>query len=167
MTVWQLNHNTNICQVAETPVRHVTVVLRGVSLILRGKKKCSRCFEVSFSKAAVPNSVGFAEQACVCSTFLTRNMVTVKLSGKHKAGDYREGHQQRVRAQRTSKRNEILLVETLGSTNVICTDKTGTLTTNQMSVRHLLIAGRTFTISGADYQPVGDFRDENGRVDPK
>ena len=73
--------------------------------------------------------------------------------------------------QRMAKRGALIKklssVETLGSTNVICTDKTGTLTTNQMSVRHLWIGGRTFTISGADYQPVGDFGDEKGRVDPK
>jgi len=73
--------------------------------------------------------------------------------------------------QRMAKRGALIKklssVETLGSTNVICTDKTGTLTTNQMSVRHLWIAGRTFTISGADYQPVGDFSDEKGDVDPK
>jgi P-type Ca2+ transporter type 2C len=73
--------------------------------------------------------------------------------------------------QRMAKRGALIKklssVETLGSTNVICTDKTGTLTTNQMSVRHLWIGGRTFTISGADYQPVGDFSDQNGKVDPK
>ena len=100
------------------------------------------------------------------STFLTRNMVTVKLSASTKQETIEKVISSVCERKGLRKKNEIL-VETLGSTNVICTDKTGTLTTNQMSVRHLLIAGRTFTISGADYQPVGDFRDENGRVDPK
>jgi potassium/sodium efflux P-type ATPase len=73
--------------------------------------------------------------------------------------------------QRIAKRGALVKklssVETLGTTNVICTDKTGTLTTNQMSVRHLWIGGKALTISGSDYQPVGDFSDERGSVDPK
>lgn len=73
--------------------------------------------------------------------------------------------------QRMAKRGALIKklssVETLGSTNVICTDKTGTLTTNQMSVRYLWVGGRALTISGADYEPQGAFNDANGNVDPR
>ncbi len=48
-------------------------------------------------------------------------------------------------------------VETLGSTTVICSDKTGTLTRDEMTVRRLWVAGRTFEISGSGYEPVGEF----------
>jgi Ca2+-transporting ATPase len=48
-------------------------------------------------------------------------------------------------------------VETLGSTNVICTDKTGTLTQNQMTVRELRLSERTIQISGVGYGPKGEF----------
>ncbi|MCO5167421.1 MAG: HAD-IC family P-type ATPase [Planctomycetes bacterium] len=46
-------------------------------------------------------------------------------------------------------------VETLGSTSVICTDKTGTLTRNEMTVQALWTAGREFRVSGVGWVPVG------------
>jgi len=58
------------------------------------------------------------------------------------------------------------VVETLGSTSVICTDKTGTLTRNEMTVRKLFVAGRFITVSGAGYEPVGEFRDGDRATAP-
>ena len=48
-------------------------------------------------------------------------------------------------------------VETLGSATVICSDKTGTLTQNEMTVTRLWVDGEFFSITGTGYVPVGDF----------
>jgi P-type Ca2+ transporter type 2C len=48
-------------------------------------------------------------------------------------------------------------VETLGTVSVLCTDKSGTLTQNQMTVREVWVAGERFTISGVGYEPSGEF----------
>lgn len=58
-------------------------------------------------------------------------------------------------------------VETLGSTNVICTDKTGTLTVGEMTVRVLYVAGQSFEITGEGYGPDGEVRFEGKAADER
>jgi potassium/sodium efflux P-type ATPase len=65
--------------------------------------------------------------------------------------------------QRMAKRHALIKklssVETLGSTSVICTDKTGTLTQNEMTVRDLWVSGRKLTVTGVGYDPSGQILD--------
>lgn len=68
--------------------------------------------------------------------------------------------------KRMAQRNAIIrrmsAVETLGSTTVICSDKTGTLTKNQMTVRMLWAGGETFEVSGEGYRPEGELQRTGG-----
>jgi len=52
---------------------------------------------------------------------------------------------------------KLAAVETLGEISVICTDKSGTLTQNQMAVREVWVSGQRFSVSGLGYEPKGDF----------
>ncbi|MBK0093207.1 cation-transporting P-type ATPase [Erwinia sp. S59] len=60
---------------------------------------------------------------------------------------------------------KLTTVETLGAMSVICSDKTGTLTMNEMTVKALVLANSHWRISGNSYEPKGEFQLESGQRD--
>jgi P-type Ca2+ transporter type 2C len=114
-------------------------VLVGVSIIiviglLRGEKFIEMLiFGIALAVAAVPEALPA--------------VVTISLA---------------MGLQRMAKRHALMrrlaAVETLGCTTVICSDKTGTLTKDEMTARKCHVSGETYDITGAGYQPEGNFQ---------
>ncbi|MBM3151869.1 MAG: cation-translocating P-type ATPase [Chloroflexi bacterium] len=75
-----------------------------------------------------------------------------------------------IGVQRMVKRHALVrrlpAVETLGSTSVICSDKTGTLTKDEMTVRKIFTAGDVYEVSGAGYEPHGKFLLNGSEIEP-
>ena len=75
-----------------------------------------------------------------------------------------------IGVQRLVRRNALMrrlpAVETLGSTSIICSDKTGTLTRDEMTARKIFAAGQTFSLSGTGYEPTGEFLRAGTPVEP-
>ncbi|RLG14143.1 MAG: ATPase [Candidatus Nanohalarchaeota archaeon] len=99
-------------------------------------------FALALTVAAVPNSLPV--------------VVTVGLS---------------VGAKQLSGKNMLIkkltAAESLGATTFICSDKTGTLTKNQMTITHVYTSGRIINIGGEGYEPKGDFYIENEKTSPE
>jgi P-type Ca2+ transporter type 2C len=70
-------------------------------------------------------------------------------------------------ARRHALIRKLMAVETMGAVTVICSDKTGTLTESEMTLRQIYVSGRTIEITGAGYRPEGQFLENGQELKPK
>jgi len=74
-------------------------------------------------------------------------------------------------AREFAKRNAIVRrlssAESLGAVTVICSDKTGTITKGEMTVRQIYVDGKIIEVTGVGYEPKGEFRQGEDKVKPK
>jgi Ca2+-transporting ATPase len=125
-----------------TVTRVVTAIAVGIGLLF---------FLLAVGAARMPMAEGFIFALGMIVAFVPEGLLpTVTLA-------LAMGVQRMVHRHALVKR--LSAVETLGCTSVICTDKTGTLTQNEMTVRELWVAGRRLTASGAGYDPHGQLLD--------
>jgi Ca2+-transporting ATPase len=112
----------------------VTVVLISVLGILRGHALLEMfLWGVSLAVAAVPEAL------------------PAIVTGALAIGVYRM-------ARRKAIVRHLPATETLGSTTVICSDKTGTLTKGEMTVKRVYVQGNVYDVTGVGYEPRGDFK---------
>ena len=75
-----------------------------------------------------------------------------------------------IGVQRMARRHAVVrrlpAVETLGAVTVICSDKTGTLTRNEMTVQQVVLADQTIAVEGAGYAPVGTLQRQGHTLQP-
>lgn len=70
-------------------------------------------------------------------------------------------------AQKNAIVNRMSIIETLGETTVICSDKTGTITKGEMTVKKLFAVGKVYDVSGVGYDDTGDFRAKGKKIEAK
>ncbi len=73
----------------------------------------------------------------------------------------------RAMVRRRALLRRLQAAEALGAATVICTDKTGTLTQNEMTVRHIWLAAGSIQVTGTGYDPAGHFEVNGKKVDYK
>jgi len=129
--------------------RDLTIVILGISALTFGYAHWSGAYETADAFMAV---VGLAVAAIPEGL---PAVMTITLA---------------IGVQRMASRNAIIrqlpAVETLGSVSAICSDKTGTLTRNEMMVQSVVCADGAFDVTGAGYEPRGAFQADGRDVDP-
>ncbi len=153
--VWATGMNTEFGRIAHltqtlgealSPLqKEIEVVTRVITLIAVGSGLVF--FALAIGLARMPLAEGFIFGLGMIVAFVPEGLLpTVTLA-------LALGVQRMARRHALIKR--LSAVETLGCTSVICTDKTGTLTQNEMTVREVWVGGQPFRVEGVGYTPEG------------
>ena len=73
----------------------------------------------------------------------------------------------RIMVKKRALLRRLRAAETLGAASIVCTDKTGTLTQNQMTVTQIWLPKNTINVTGIGYDPAGHFEIDQQKIDPK
>ena len=136
--------------------RTLTVLAGVIALMLFAANLLLRGDEFSTTQLLISNSLMFAigvAAACVPQGLPAQISVALSL-----------GVGRLARMNAVVKR--LSAVETLGSTNVICSDKTGTITKNEMTIVNCWLGGRDLAVTGEGYEPVGEILADDQALTP-
>jgi magnesium-transporting ATPase (P-type) len=151
----RIAHLTQSLGKEQSPLqKEIAVVTRTISLVAIGSGLVFYALAVNLANMGAAESFIFALGMIVA--FVPEGLLpTVTLSLA-------------MGIQRMARRNALVkrlsAVETLGCTTVICTDKTGTLTKNEMSVKELWLPDRRLEVSGTGYAPRGRIQEAGATV---
>ncbi|MDD3022036.1 MAG: HAD-IC family P-type ATPase [Alphaproteobacteria bacterium] len=140
---------TPLLQQMDTLAKRLTFIILGVAALLFVFAYYVRNYELVDAFMTV---VGFA--VAVVPEGLPAVMTIALAIGVHRM------------AQRKAIIRRLPAVETLGAVSVICSDKTGTLTCNEMTVRQLVTADFSVVVNGTGYAPNGTFEKDGFHMDP-
>jgi P-type Ca2+ transporter type 2C len=117
----------------------IAAVLFATRMLLKDSIAVALVFSVSVAAAMVPE--GLPAQISMALALAVRRL-----------------------AKRKAIVKKIASAQTLGSATVIASDKTGTITRNEMTITGSYFNGKSFSVSGLGYEPVGDITDEQAKV---
>ncbi len=150
----EVGHISNListAEVLETPLtrkiakfsRWLLVVILGLASLtfLVGSLRGQPAFEMFM--AAVALAVGAIPEGLPAAVTITLSIGVARM------------------ARRRAIIRKLPAVETLGSTTIVCSDKTGTLTVNQMTVSEILAGTASYEVSGSGYAPLGEIKTAN------
>ena len=122
----------------------IAVVIGATILLLGGARTAGELLDVLL--LAVSLAVAAVPEGLTAITTIVLSLGTQRMAARH------------VIVRR------LTAVETLGSTTTICSDKTGTLTRNEMTVRAVITASGRVELTGTGYEPAGEVRQDGGAV---
>lgn len=151
-----------IAQLSEAPSNEETPLDKKIAKFGKNVLVIAACVLVSMITAGLLRGISFGEIVIIAISQIVGLIpegLPIAVTVAHAVAVQRM-------AKRRALTRKLSALEALGCVDVICSDKTGTLTQNEMTVRSVRLPGRNAVeISGAGYIPIGDFFESNTKID--